>query len=372
MNVWEKMRRKKGLTRVEIAKEMGISEEKVKEVEKNMRTMPKNEIDKYIKSIHNMSNGERELKIGEARSWYEKTDFKSLMKEFGFKSQKEVAKAINVDPSSISVWFNKKKGKQEIGNNSLLKLYYFFNDEFNKRISTPEPVVENIIDDNIETSTDRKVLLNWYNNFDMKQGIRDLGFKDQKSFALATGFSQGSLSDWCRKACLPNTGRLMRLYEIFNGKEENKPVLSVADEIEKHNKEMLEWYDKTDFIKLLEEKHITQKELSRKLNLPSSTINNWFRKVSITQKGIETLYNIFNNTKKENDTEIETANYYRVLDQEETTPTYTISTPIDTPMVEDTTKEDLYRLKEENERLRKQTARYEALIDIIISENNVN
>lgn len=345
MNIWEKMRRKKGLTRVEIAKEMGISEEKVKEVEKNMRTMPKNEIDKYIKSIHNMSNGERELKIAEAKSWYEITDFKSLMKEFGFTNQNEVAKAIGVDPSSISVWFNKKDGDHKIGTNGLLKLYYFFNNEFNKKISTPEPVVEIKINKNVEVPTDRKILLNWYNNFDMKKGIRELGFKDQKSFALATGFPQGSISDWCRKACLPNTGKLIRLYEIFNGKEETKveePTINV------------------DTTSIVEEEPINISNFMPKENV---TVFKGTEPISISVLSPEEMGQKATVFKPSDLDDIVYNNFYQYIPEE---PTH-IEEPT-SELKEDTTKDLIL----ENRELKQRIARYETLIDIIISKSKEN
>lgn len=291
MNIWEKQRKNNGLTRFEMAKAMGISEEKIEQIESGVREMPTEKVDEYLEKMRNLSKTERKLKAAEARVWYENADLKKLISDFGFKNQREFARAIGCEQSSISIWANKKK---KIGTPALLKLYYFFNDGFNKVVETPT-------------------------------------------------------------------------------KAEN----SMVDDISKYCKDLREWYDKTDFIELLREKNLTQKDISREFDIPFSTLNNWVKKTSITKRGIETLYSIFGNAEQksikvnvdntskvleEEPTPMFT-NYYQGL-EEDTTPTCTISTTIDTPMEEDTTKEDLCRLKEENERLRKQIARYELLIDM--------
>ena len=321
MNIWEKMRRKKGLTRVEIAKEMGISEEKVKEVEKNMRTMPKNEIDKYIKSIHNMSNGERELKIAEAKAWYEKADFKTLMKEFGYKTQAELAEVLHCDKSSISTWFAKSTGNHKIGTSSLLKLYYFFNDGFNKKISsetieTPEKHTKDIKD----YSVDRETALNWWKGFDLKQAIINMPVKNQKDFCRKYNLRQSGVSEWSNRKATPQTNNLMKLYEIFNGREEVKveEPISIPEFMPKENVTVFKGTEPIS-ISVLSPEEMGQEATIFK---PSDFDN--------------LVYN----------------------DYEEPT----------SELKEDTTKDLIL----ENRELKQRIARYEALIDIIISKNKEN
>jgi len=305
MNIWEKMRRKKGLTRVEIAREMGISEEKVKEVENNMREMPTKEVDKYIKNIHNMNNGEREITIAQARSWYEITDFKSLMKEFGFANQREVAKTIGVDPSSISVWFNKKKGSHEIGTNSLLKLYYFFNDEFNKKLPTEK----------VKTPTKRETMIKWWKGFDLKKAIATMGVKNQKDFSRKYNFPQSAVSDWSNKKATPQIDNLTRLYEIFNGKEETK--------------------------------------VEEPINVSSSIVE----PVSIEDPVFTP--SDFNN--------IVYDNYYQYIPESEE-PIYVEQPKEDKDIYTSTLNGTIEMLENENKKLRQQIARYETLIDLLINK----
>lgn len=288
MNVWEKMRKKNNLTRVEIANEMGISEEKVKEVENNMREMPKGKIDDYMGAIYK-SNKERKMKIAQAKIWWKDFDLVKGIKDFGFKSQREFAKDFGCGQPTVSEWCNKKR---PVGTPMLLKLYYFFNNEFNKKIDNKPRIELNI-----------------------GKAIEDI--------------------------------------------------------------DLDEWYANYDFKKALKEYGLNQGDIAKAINKPYSTASMWLNKTACSNKGKKLLYDYFskletpNNVEEEKENnELETANYYQVLEQEETTPTYTISTTIDTPMEEDTTEEDLCRLKEENERLKKQLARYEMLIDMALKGNN--
>lgn len=257
------MRRKNNLTITEIANELGIEEHKVKQIESGAREMPKEKIDEYLGAINKLSKKDRAIKIAEARAWYEQADLKQLIKTFGYKNQKDFAKAIGCQQATISEWCNKKR---VITTNNLMRLYYFFNNGFNKKISEDE---------------------------------------EQKDVKI--------------------------------------------NEIEKHNKEMQEWYDKTDFIKLLEEKNISQKELCRELGLPSSTFNNWVRKTSITKKGIETLYKIF---EKSNDT-LEENNKIHVEENSQI-------------IMESSAEETIKLLRDENIKLKQQIKRYEVLLDMIV------
>ena len=363
MNIWEKMRKKNNLTRVEIANEMGISEEKVKEVENNMREMPKGKIDDYMGAIYK-SNKERKMKIAQAKIWWKDFDLVKGIKDFGFKSQREFAKDFGCGQPTVSEWCNKKR---PVGTPMLLKLYYFFNNEFNKKIDN-KPRIELNIGKAIEDID----LDEWYANYDFKKALKEYGL-NQGDIAKAINKPYSTASMWLNKTAYSNKGKKL-LYDYFSKLEtpKNENVKTPIDIMEQDYNKMLEWYVNTDLISLLKEKNLTQKELSRKLDLPSSTLNNWFRKTIITKRGVETLYNMFN-VPVEQDKAIEEQPIISVDETSkiiEDTPTYTISATIDTPIEEDTTEEDLCRLKEENERLKKQLARYEMLIDMALKGNN--
>lgn len=295
MNLWEKKRKKAGVTRVEIANAMNISEDKVEELEKNMREMPHDKADEYLENLRKLSSKERKLKIAEAKVWYDTVNLNQLIKDFGYKSQAEFAKDFGCERSSVSVWVNKLR---PIGTNSLMKLYYFFNNEFNRKVEKKETKKDEVIE--------------WYKDFNFQQEFYKLNLSQQE-FSKKYQIAQSIISNLVNQKSRPSQKTIKKLYNIFNG-------LNQEPSLEK-----------------------------LKVEIPEDTI-----------------YPI-----EESNSEIETTNYYQVLDQEETTPTYEIPTTVDTPVEEDTTREDLCKLKEENERLRKQMARYEFLIDMAIKKEMI-
>lgn len=216
-NVWEKMRKSKGVTRVEIAKEMGIDEEKLEEIENNSREMPKERIDEYVATVHKLSKKDRAIKVAEARAWYEQTDLNRLIKEFGFDSQREFANHFGCEQSSVSIWANKRRN---IGTPALLRLYYFFNDGFNKKVKT------------VEEPKGKVDLKEWWDSFDLSDVIYKSGFKNQKEFAKSYGFSQSCISVWANKQAMPSNKFLKRLYELFGNTTNEVTEEPIKEELE--------------------------------------------------------------------------------------------------------------------------------------------
>lgn len=216
-NVWEKMRKSKGVTRVEIAKEMGIDEEKLEEIENNSREMPKERIDEYVATVHKLSKKDRAIKVAKARAWYEQADLNKLIKEFGFDSQRDFANQFGCEQSSVSIWANKRR---KIGTPALLRLYYFFNDGFNKKVKT------------VEEPKGEVDLKEWWGNFDLSNVIYKSGFKNQKEFAKSYGFSQSCISVWANKQAMPSNKSLKRLYELFGNTTEEVTEEPIKEELE--------------------------------------------------------------------------------------------------------------------------------------------
>jgi len=314
MNIWEKMRRKNGLTRVELAKEMGINEERLKEVENNMREMPTNQVDNYISKVNNISKGERNIKIAEARNWYEQVNLKELMKEFGYENQSELAKTLGVDPSSISVWFNKKNGSKKIGTNSLLKLYYFFNNEFNKKLENKNTKNEPNKVQNKLSKKETNTLYKWYNVYDLKKAVIETG-KKQKELAKEIGIAQSCLCTYISKQVKPTEANLRKLYDYFNKLEEEKeePTVSV------------------DTTSIIEEQNIPNEQSFEPSDFDDLVYDNYYSYIP-------------------NDNDI-----------------IYVETPT-SQLKEDTTK----TLIEENKELKQRLARYETLIDIIVKNNKLD
>lgn len=65
--------------------------------------------------------------------WYMKTDLKLLRLKFGFTHQRDLGKEVEISQSTIC-HLEKKEVKKIT--KSMRKLYYFFNNDFNKKLDT--------------------------------------------------------------------------------------------------------------------------------------------------------------------------------------------------------------------------------------------
>lgn len=209
MNIWEKERKKAGVTTIELANAMNISEEKVKEIEMNTRELPTSRVDEYLEHIRNLSRKDRDIKIAEARVWFSQIDLEEKIKEFGFKSQKEFAKKLGVVQSCISVW---SRNKRSISTNNLLKLYLFFNNEFNKQIERPV----------VEVKKEQNNRYDWYVEFNLNKFMKENKLTN-KIMADGTGLGMGTISRLRNKypATMPTINTLYNyVTEISKDKEE--------------------------------------------------------------------------------------------------------------------------------------------------------
>ena len=217
MNIWRRQRENSGVSRIEIANAMGISEQKLKEVEENTREMPRGRMDEYIKTVNDLSKKDRTIRMAQAKMWYEQADFKKLMYEFNIKTQLELAEKLNCSPSALCRWLQHKGA---VGTNAILKLYYFFNDEFNKvAVSSLSVEKKNVDYVNLQT---------WWKNFDLRAAIKETGLDTQKDFSKKIGIDERLVSNWCIGKRTPRYENMQALYDFFNnGKtevaEDNEP-----------------------------------------------------------------------------------------------------------------------------------------------------
>ncbi len=196
MSIWEKKRIKAGLTRSELAKELNVKEEVIKEVENGQREVPKSRVDEYLSKINKLTPSERKLKEAEMKLWFKNLDLKKEIKKFGFANQKQFAKELGFSQSMVSSWANNLNG---ITKENLTKLYYYLNDEFNIRINSSNDINE------------------WYKNFDLE------GFMNENKI------SKSQLSQNIRvSAC--TVGRLLKKYPAYD-----KTLLVLKEFVDKTN-----------------------------------------------------------------------------------------------------------------------------------------
>ena len=215
----------------DIARETGIDEEKIKELKNGERHIEGKTMEKVLDAI-NRSKVDRTIEKAEIFEWYEKTDLKKLREKFGYKAQLHLAKALNMDCGSLNRIENKKFNKI---NNSIIRLYDFYNNDFNKKIDKPEKVKEN----------DKQVILDWYYNNDLKK-LR--GKYTQKKLAKKVGIPQSSLWEIENHKHKKASLSLIKLYNYYNNdnlcKNEVESKTYCYDENKVYN-----WYLSIDDLK---------------------------------------------------------------------------------------------------------------------------
>lgn len=130
---YKKKRVKAGLSTYTMAKHMGISEEKYKEVEKKIRPLEGDLLDKFQETIANANQIKLDSKIKKVNIdlWFRNGQVKEVIKEYGY-SQYDLSKELNIPQSTISKTLNNKKTTDNIRE----KIYDFLTNPINKKIKT--------------------------------------------------------------------------------------------------------------------------------------------------------------------------------------------------------------------------------------------
>lgn len=118
-----------------IAKDIGVEEIKIKELKQGKREIGGETMEKVLNSIEKTKESKIEKQIRKAHifEWYQNTDLTALRESFGFKTQKSLASELGVSTSTVCELEAKKK---KAFSNSMGKIYDFYKDEFNKKITS--------------------------------------------------------------------------------------------------------------------------------------------------------------------------------------------------------------------------------------------
>lgn len=86
--------------RKDIAKDINVEEEKLKELEQGKREIGGKTMDKVLESIEE-NRIKSAIRKADILRWYETTNLKKLRKSFGYATQKDLAKILGYDNSVI-------------------------------------------------------------------------------------------------------------------------------------------------------------------------------------------------------------------------------------------------------------------------------
>lgn len=196
----------------DVARDMGVDEEKIKELKEGERQVEGATMDKVLQSV-NKSQVERDIEKLNIFEWYNNTDLKALRKEFGYKNATTLAEVLKVEKSAISRAENKKYNKI---NKTIIKLYDFYHNDFNKNIKEEEQIENNEKSSIVKDKEEKKKIYQWYLDTDIEK-LR--GNLSQKAISNLIGMAQ---SNWCkleRHLVTRYCENMGKIYNYFHGTE---------------------------------------------------------------------------------------------------------------------------------------------------------
>ena len=196
----------------DVARDMGVDEEKIKELKEGERQVEGATMDKVLQSV-NKSQVERDIEKLNIFEWYKNTDLKALRTEFGYKNATTLAEVLKVEKSAISRAENKKYNKI---NKTIIKLYDFYHNDFNKNIKEGEQMESNEKSSIVKDKEEKKKIYQWYLDTDIEK-LR--GNLSQKAISNLIGMAQ---SNWCkleRHLVTRYCENMGKIYNYFHGTE---------------------------------------------------------------------------------------------------------------------------------------------------------
>lgn len=204
----------------DVARDMGVDEEKIKELKEGERQVEGVTMDKVLQSV-NKSQVERDIEKLNIFEWYKNTDLKALRKEFGYKNAVAVAEVLKIENSSICRAENKKYDKI---NKTIIKLYDFYHNDFNRNIKEGEQIESNEKSSIVKDKEEKEKIYQWYLGIDMKE-LRDN--LSQQEISKKIGMGQSS---WCQLERHLVTRYCENMGKIYNYFLEAEPQNSLNSE----------------------------------------------------------------------------------------------------------------------------------------------
>ena len=275
INFYTKKNKKSKLTTKEIAQELNIDEEKIKELERGERTLTGKTLDKYLKVV-GKTDTELALENAELKKWFNETDLKKLRVEFGYNTQTGLAKAIGIDQAVLSRAENKNK---TTAISTMKALYNFYQNDFNKKVEKAETTTIETVGKYTKEEQD---LIDWYKNFDLK---KYMAMNNILTIEMSekSGLSPASIYRLKRKMPL-GVGIINRLHTYIMNNNNNEMVIDEKFDLQ-------DWYKNFDLEKFMKDNKIKNYELAEALELGIATIPRLKHKAPAQESTLNKLYN---------------------------------------------------------------------------------
>lgn len=290
MGFWNKKINKKNITK--LSNEIGVEEEKIKELVKGEREISGETMDKVL-NVLNEDKIQNAIEKQEIMKWYYETDLSELRKSFGYSKQNELANELKCHPASICNLENHKDRVKQISP-LIEQLYYFYKNDFNKKsnkklnIEQDEKTIKKI-NEFKKHNENKKTIYYWYATNDLKKLREDKGILTQKELAKITNLPQSTVSDFENKRFKTCNSTIITLYNFYNNKQEKS-------EANDDDYKIYEWYINTDIKKLRKDFGYSLNKFMLCVNISYDQLrdfeNHNYKKVNPTLKK---LYNFYMN-----------------------------------------------------------------------------
>jgi len=232
-----------------IAKALNEDVEKVKALKEGKLEIKGETLERTLKAIENEKIN-KAIKKAEIWKWFLETDFREKRKEFGYKTQREVAKIIGCDVSTICRLETNKEDFKQVSPR-LIQVYEFYTNDFNKKTDVvPEaknqPKVDAVKKYNtdklrVKVTKENRHIWKWYKSTNIKQLRKDLGYKTGKEVADLIGVSQSCYSDLELKNFKAITRTMINAYNFY--------VCGEKEFSQDNTDAIYEWYKSIDDMK---------------------------------------------------------------------------------------------------------------------------
>ena len=230
---WRKRRLKKGLSVSEVANYLDISYERYALIDKGKVKMPNKYIEKFNELL-NKSKGERNInkmtreeivnqwwKEMSEKSGHGKYKLNEKMHEFNIDNMTELDKLLGYSSMGATSGYLKKG--ESIGYDLKNKYYSFFENELNIQPPKSKKKSDNTNGKGVQKTNEYAELLEWYNNFDLKQW-RDNHKHTNRELSKASGLATGTIHNVIkRNYTTPTIGVMRRLKDFVENQENETP-----------------------------------------------------------------------------------------------------------------------------------------------------
>ena len=282
-------RHKVGMTRSEMANALEVDYDRYELWEKGVLDMPSKYIDKFNEIIHRTKkdhNIDRLKHEREVNEWWEEMRQKDdrgvyklneVAKQYNFKTTRDLSEKLGFHKNSISFFLS----SGNVSYDKKDRMYTFLHNELNIQPPLKKKGYT------YKVNGERKELLEWYNNFDLKHFLLEHDLK-QADILRSTSIASGTISALVnRKFDTPTTMVLSQLKDYVDKVENGEEIEEIDSTVEENDiiEETVE--DEETNIDDIEEEIIDDyKNIKPVEQLRETTSNEMIQEYSQIQKAI--------------------------------------------------------------------------------------